>query len=82
VTQSFTPQRLHLYSNQRDCAVKKVDDIEEASRDLFSYQRGAVFVLRIPFSLNVPILNRSDNVGLVGSAELHFDFRVLGGIRG
>ena len=71
-------QEAHLNRDERNVAVEQADDVEEPGRDLFGHDHGAMVVLRIALALDVPVLDRADNVGFVSGAQL--DLNLVAGL--
>ena len=66
--------QLHLDLNQWNGSVEQGNDIQEAAGDVLCNNDGAVLVLRISFSHDVPALVCANDVGFVCGAELEFKF--------
>jgi len=64
----------HLYRNQRNGTVEKIDDVQKTTRNVFGNNDRSVVVLWIQFSFNVPIFNGANDVGFVRGAKLNFHF--------
>jgi hypothetical protein len=43
---------------------------KEATSNAFGYDDGTVLILGIAASFNIPVLNRSDDMGLIGRPKL------------
>jgi hypothetical protein len=54
--------RLHLNRDQWDGTTKKSYNIQKSSCDILGDDYGRVVILRIPLSLYIPVLKRSDYV--------------------
>jgi hypothetical protein len=67
-------KRSHLDGNERNHAIEQVDYVEEAACDVLRDDDGSVLVLWIPFALNVPVLDCTDNMAFIGCAELNLNF--------
>ena len=65
---------LHLKRDQGHCPIEQADDIEEAARDVLRDEHRTVLVLRIALPLDVPVLDSSNDMGLIGGTELKLDF--------
>jgi hypothetical protein len=56
------------------------NDVQEPAGDILGNQNRRMLVLRVPFSLNIPVLNGPYDVRFVRRAELHFDFISVAGL--
>ena len=74
LTNLSTEPLLARNRNDGDGAVEKADDVEESARDVLGNDDGAVVVLGVPPSLNIPVLDSPDDVALVGSPQLQLNF--------
>jgi hypothetical protein len=61
-------QRPHLDCDQRNGLVEQADDVEEAAGVVFGDNDGDMVELGVAGFLDIPVLDRADDVGLVGRA--------------
>jgi hypothetical protein len=65
--------RAHLDGDDRDEPVEQADDVEEPGRYLLGDYHRHMVVLRPAAAFCIPVLDRADDVRLVGRAELQLD---------
>ena len=70
-----------LYSDEGNCTVEQRDDVQKAARDVLRDQDCAMVILRIALPLDVPILDGSNDMGLVCRAELKLNLIATFGVR-
>ena len=69
--------RAYLKSDKGNEAVEQAYYVQEATRDVLSYDDSRVVILRIALTLDVPVLNGADDVRLVGPTELNLNLIAL-----
>jgi len=62
-----------LEGDQRYRSIEQRDDAQKAAGNVFGDQNRTMIVLRIALLLDIPVLDRSDDVGFVCRAELNLD---------
>src|SRR5438067_95032 len=66
-----------LKRDQRNKAIEQCDYVEKAACDVLGDDDRGVVVLRVPLTLDIPIFDRANDVGLIGLAQLDLDFVAL-----
>ena len=68
------PQSTHLQSDQGNMTIEKPDDIQKSACYFFSHDHSKMVILRVAFTLNIPILYCSNKVALICTSKHNFNF--------
>src|SRR5262249_53100925 len=63
----------HLNRDDWNRTVEQTNDVQESRSDVFGNDHGAMVVLRVPSSFNVPVLDSPNDMALVRATKLKLD---------